>query len=109
MEFVSNVDQMLEVAGDVMLLESDKGIQMELPEQMGESSISRIVFGTTKSGKRYIETIAMKDGNWPVYGEASIPEILVFAKKAELTFPDSRHTKELSRIAQKIKEVLDNT
>jgi hypothetical protein len=110
MEFVSNIEDMLKVVGTVVPTGNRTGIQMSLPEEVDckeePLSIHRIVYGTTESGKRYIETISMKQGSWPVYGEASIPEILAFAKKAEIDLPESEYTKELSRLASWFKAAL---
>lgn len=42
-------------------------------------------------------------------GEASIPEILTFARKAVQDLPDSIYTKELHALSLKLKAVLDET
>ena len=109
--FVGEVDDMLKVVGTATLLDSQRGIYMSLPEQIDDPNTSsidihRIVYGANKSGKRYIETVSTKEGNLPVYGEASLPEILTFAKKAVRDLPDSEWTKELSELAQKLGEAL---
>jgi hypothetical protein len=109
MEFVSNVEDMLGVVGKVRSATVGRGIYMALPEQTGTSDggliIHRIVYGLTESGKRYIETISSENG-FPTYGEASIPEILVFARKAAIDMPESEYTRELCAFAQKIEAAL---
>ncbi len=110
MEFVSSVKDMLNVCGEVRPLDNHRGIWMSLPEQQfHDSSIHRIVYGMTKSGKKYIETISNKNGNWPVYGEASIPEILVFARKAIKEMPDSQYAKELYVLGLRIEVALNQS
>lgn len=109
--FVGEVEDMLKVVGTVTLLDNQRGIQMSLPEQnyetnTGSIDIQRIVYGANESGKRYIETVSIKDSNRPVYGEASLPEILVFAKKAAQDLPDSEWTRDLCGLAQKFEEAL---
>lgn len=107
MEFVSNTKDMLSMVGNVVPRTDGPGIQMPLPEEMGDRSvISRIIYGKTASGKRYIETISNKNG-FPTYGEASIPEIIVFAKRAMLDMPESPFTPELVILAVKIDQVLN--
>ena len=110
MEFVSNIEDMMKVVGTVMPLGDHKGIYMALPEQMdGEGSpldIHRIVYGETQSGKKYVETVSTKNGNWPVYGEASLPEILAFARKAVQDLPDSEWTKELHELSLRLEAAL---
>ncbi len=108
--FVSEINDMLKAVGEVTFLPNEKGIYMSLPDGEGSNGksfkISRIVYGETKSGNRYIETVSTKEGNWPVYGEASLPEILVFARKAMQDLPDSVWSKDLFALAQKFEEAL---
>ena len=111
MEFVSNVEDLSTVVGEVSLSPNGRGIQMDLPPQSGdENDIHRIVYGQTKSGKRYIETVSLllKDENPPVYGEASIPEILVFAKRAFKDLPESLYTTELRILALRLVGALNS-
>ena len=111
MEFVGIVEDIVKVVGTVEPLQNNKGIQMSLPEdttdQPGGFYISRIVYGETSSGKRYIETQSNKGSNWPIYGEASIPEVLAFAKKAVIDMPGSIYTRELYVLACHLKVALD--
>jgi len=102
MEFVSNVDDLFKLTEQVGLLPNGKGIQMELFGQSAVGDFSRIVYGETKKGKRFIETVSMVNHTWPVYDEASIPDIIAFAKKAKIDLSDSKYTKELLIIAQKL-------
>ena len=107
MEFVSNIPDIMKVVGEVGLLPSGRGIQMELPESL-DGNISRIVFGLTQSGKWYIETVSDKEGHRPIYGEASIPEIFVFATKAIQEMPNSEYAQKLITIASQIEDVLNS-
>lgn len=111
MEFVSNYKDILAVVGEVRLTPNGKGIQMSLPEQSDDKNatfrISRIVYGENQSGKRYIETVASKNGNFPTYGEASIPEILALAAKALEDLPHSKYTMELFELSERLKTTLD--
>ena len=109
--FVGNAEDMLKVVGTVTLLDNERGIHMPLPGENDDLSLSsiniqRIVYGANESGNRFIETVSTKEGNWPVYGEASLPEILTFAKKALEDLPDSKWTKELHEFSQKLEEAL---
>ena len=104
MEFVSVVKDMLTVVGDVTLLDNEKGIQMELPP--GRDEISKIVYGHTSAGRNYIETVSLTNDVWPVYGEASLPEIMAFARKAQQDRPHSVFTKELVEIVRNLELVL---
>jgi hypothetical protein len=109
MEFVSNIEDIMKVVGTVKPLGSHKGIYMALPEQILSFDIhNRIVYGETQSGKKYIETVSVKDGAQPVYfyGEASLPEILAFARKAMQDLPDSEWTKELHELSLKLEAAL---
>ena len=101
---------MLKVVGEVSLLPNGIGIQMELPPQSGDpQNFHKIVYGQTNSGKRYIETQSLENGNWPVFGEASIPEILTLARKAIKDLPTSRYTAELYAFTLRPQEALDET
>jgi hypothetical protein len=111
MEFVSRYRDILRVVGTVEPTRGGRGIQMSLPEESDEMNatyrISKIVYGDTESGKRYIETVSSKNGEFPTYGEASIPEILAFAYKAMRDMPESHYSQELCLLACSIKEDFD--
>jgi hypothetical protein len=111
MEFVSNVEDILKVVGTVKQMENGAGIYMALPDDTSVDNdrnveIHRIAYGKTQSGKRYIETVSSVDGNWSVYGEASLPEILAFAKKSLQDLPESDWTQELHKLSLKLEEAL---